>query len=49
MLHEGQEIAGVHAVSRDASGLASGLYICRLQSNSESATMRYLNPGLKQT
>ena len=40
VLHEGQETAGVHAVSWDASGLASGVYICRLQSNSKTATIK---------
>jgi len=40
VLQEGNKDAGVHAVSWDASGLASGLYICRLQSNSKTATIK---------
>ncbi|MDP8239399.1 MAG: T9SS type A sorting domain-containing protein [Candidatus Hatepunaea meridiana] len=39
-LYEGQETSGVHSLSWDASGLASGVYICRLQSDSKMATIK---------
>ncbi|MDP8240157.1 MAG: T9SS type A sorting domain-containing protein [Candidatus Hatepunaea meridiana] len=42
LLHEGQETAGVHSLSWDASGLASGVYICRLQSDSKAATIKLM-------
>ncbi|NQU05111.1 MAG: right-handed parallel beta-helix repeat-containing protein [Calditrichaeota bacterium] len=40
VLHEGNEVAGAHSVSWDATGLASGVYFCRLQSESNTATVK---------
>ncbi|MDP8237673.1 MAG: T9SS type A sorting domain-containing protein [Candidatus Hatepunaea meridiana] len=40
LLYEGQESAGVHSLSWDATGLAAGVYICRLQSDSKAATIK---------
>ncbi|MDP8237511.1 MAG: right-handed parallel beta-helix repeat-containing protein [Candidatus Hatepunaea meridiana] len=39
-LYEGQETAGVHSLSWDASGSVSGVYICRLQSDNKVATIK---------
>jgi hypothetical protein len=40
VLQDGNEIAGTHAVSWDATGLASGVYFCRLQSEGKTATVK---------
>ena len=40
LLYEGQKTAGVHALVWDASGMASGVYICRLQSKTKITSIK---------
>ena len=40
VLRDGSEAAGIHNVSWDASGLASGVYICRLQVGDKTSAIK---------
>ncbi len=42
LLHSGPQAAGEHSIAFDAAGLASGVYLARLQSGEQSASRRML-------